>query len=299
MAARSWRLSTTDLFFFLALTGAAHAADDGYVAEIQKSRHESDAFMRSDKSPLRLVGRFQVAEGVTTLGSDPASTVVFPGRAPQQIGKITRHGREFRFEVSAGVPVTINTKPVTGVADLHVAKNPEPSDRVGTGDFLFAVRPIGEDFYLLLQDSNSALLREFKGSTWFPIDAAYRVEAQFSPYAQKETTMVPFTSGGTEPFTAAGDVIFELAGQTLRLKTFESHGSLLVMFRDQTSGKETYGGGRFLEAPAPQGGKTTLDFNRAYNPYCAFNPYAVCPVPPRENRLPVRITAGETYHSHP
>jgi uncharacterized protein (DUF1684 family) len=292
------RLSKTGLAFLLVATHTMCAADDAYVAEIQKSRQESDVFMRSDKSPLRLVGRFEVAEGVSTLGSDPASTIVFPERAPRQVGKLTRRGREFRFEPSAEVPITINGKPITGAADLHVAKSPEPSDRVGTGDFLFAVRPVGEDFYLLLQDSKSVLLREFKGSTWFPVDTAYRVEAQFSLYAQKETTMVPFTSGGSEPFIAAGDVVFQLGGQTLRLKTFESHGHLFVMFRDQTSGKETYGGGRFLEAPMPKDGKTTLDFNKAYNPYCAFNPYAVCPVPPRENRLPVRIAAGETYMSH-
>ncbi|HLN00108.1 MAG TPA: DUF1684 domain-containing protein [Bryobacteraceae bacterium] len=293
------RVLKTGLAFLLLATCAASAAEDAYVAEIQKSRQESDAFMRSDRSPLRLVGRFQVAEGVATLGSDPASTILFPERAPRQIGRLTRRGREFRFEVSAGVPVTINGKPMNGAADVHVAKSPEPSDRVGVGDFLFAIRPVGEDFYLLLQDSKSTLLREFKGSTWFPVDTAYRVEAQFSPYEQKETTTVPFTSGDSQTFTAGGDVIFQLAGQTMRLKTFETSGGLFVMFRDQTSGKETYGGGRFLEAPTPQGGKTTLDFNKAYNPYCAFNPYAVCPVPPRENRLPVRIAAGETYQGHP
>jgi uncharacterized protein len=293
------RVSKTGLAFLLLATCAASAADDAYVAEIQKSRQESDAFMRSDRSPLRLLGRFQVAEGVATLGSDPASTILFPERAPRQIGKLTRRGGEFRIEVSAGVPVTINGKLITGVADLHVAKSPEPSDRVGTGDFLFAIRPVGEDFYLLLQDSRSALLRDFKGCTWFPIDTGFRIEAQFSPYEQKEKVLVPFTSGENQTFTAGGDVIFQLAGQTMRLKTFEAHGGLFVMFRDQTSGKETYGGGRFLEAPMPQGGRTTLDFNKAYNPYCAFNPYAVCPVPPRENRLPVRIEAGETYQGHP
>jgi len=299
MSAQFRRASKTGFSFLLLATWVACAADDAYVAEIQKSRQESDAFMRSDKSPLRLVGRFQVAEGVSTLGSDPAATIVFPERAPRQIGKLTRHAREFRFETSPGVVVTINGKPITGAAELHVAKNPEPSDRVGTGDFLFAIRPIGEDFYLLLQDANSPFLRDFKGSTWFPIDAAYRAEAQFSPYPQKETTLVPFTSGGSEPYTARGDVVFQLGGRTLRLKTFESHGSLLVMFLDQTSGKETYGGGRFLGAPMPKDGKTILDFNKAYNPYCAFNPYAVCPIPPRENRLTVRIVAGERYVNHP
>lgn len=298
MSARFRRVSETGFGFLLLATLSACAADDAYVAEIQKSRRESDAFMRSDKSPLRLVGRFQVAENVSTPGSDPASTIVFPERAPRQIGKLTRQGRAFRFEASPGVEITINGNLINAAVELHVAKSPEPSDRVGTGDFLFAIRPIGEDFYLLLQDANSPFLREFKGSAWFPIDTAYRVEAQFTPYAQKETTLVPFTSGGSEPYTASGDVIFQLGGQTLRLKTFESHGTLLVMFRDQTSGKETYGGGRFLGAPLPKDGKTTLDFNRAYNPYCAFNPYAACPTPPRENRLPIRIAAGEKYVNH-
>lgn len=280
-------------------TSAAYAADDGYVEEIQKSRQESDAFMRSDKSPLRLVGRFQVAEGVATLGSDPASTILFPERAPRLIGKLTRRGGEFRFEVAGGVSMAINGKPLDGAAGLHVAKSPAPSDRLSVGDFSFAIRPVGEDFYLLLQDSKSAFLRDFKGCTWFPIDPGFRIEAQFLPYEQKEKVPVAFTSGENQTFTAGGDVMFQVAGQMMRLKTFETSGGLLVMFRDQTSGKETYGGGRFLAAPAPQGGKTTLDFNKAYSPYCAFDPYAVCPVPPHENRLPVRIAAGETYQNHP
>lgn len=86
--------------------------------------------------------------------------------------------------------------------------------------------------------------------------------------------------------------------QTLRLKAFVTGDQLFVMFRDQTSGKETYGGGRYINAKAPQEGKAVLDFNEAYNPYCAFSPYAACPIPPRRNHLPIRIVAGATYANH-
>ena len=87
-------------------------------------------------------------------------------------------------------------------------------------------------------------------------------------------------------------------GQTFRLKAFATGDQLFVMFRDQTSGKETYGGGRYINAEAPKDGKVILDFNKAYNPYCAYSPYAACPTPPRQNHLAVRIEAGATYVNH-
>jgi uncharacterized protein (DUF1684 family) len=292
------RVTKPGLALLVLATRVAAAADEAYLAEIQKSRQESDTFMRSEKSPLRLVGRFKMEEGVSTLGSDPASTIVFPERAPKQIGTLTRRGRAFSFSPEMGIPAAINGQPVSKATSLEVAKNPKPSDRISTGDFIFAVRPAGEDFYVLLQDSQSAFLREFKGKTWFTVDPAYRVEAQFSPYEKEQEVLVPYTAGSAESFKASGDVIFQLMGQTLQLRVFVQGENLFVMFRDQTSGRETYGGGRYLEAATPQNGKTVLDFNKAYNPYCAFSPYANCPIPPRQNRLPVAITAGETYLNH-
>jgi hypothetical protein len=169
---------TKRCFALLAVVaGAGFAADEAYVAEIQKWRQENDEFLRSEKSPLRLVGRFQVAEGVSTIGSDRAFAIVLPDRAPQQLGTLTRHGGVFSFEAAKGTSVAINGRPFVGSTNLKVAKAPEPSDRISSGDFFFSIRPVGEDFYLLLQDSQSSLLREFKGSTWFPIDAVYRVAA--------------------------------------------------------------------------------------------------------------------------
>lgn len=287
------------LLILLALAaGSGCAADQAYLAEIQKWRQENDEFLRSERSPLRLVGRFQIAEGVSTLGSDPGSAMVFPDRAPKQIGTLTRHGGVFSFEAAKGTKVTVNGQPLAGTASLKVVKPPAPSDRLGAGDFLFTVRPLGDDFYLLLQDSQSSFLREFKGSTWFPIDTAYRVEAQFHAYPQQEKVLVPYTGGSADVFTSSGDLVFQVMEQTFRLKAFVTGDQLFVIFRDQTSGKETYGGGRYINAQTPKDGKVILDFNKAYNPYCAFSPYAACPIPPRQNHLQIRIPAGATYANH-
>jgi uncharacterized protein (DUF1684 family) len=278
--------------------GSAMTAEDSYVSEIQKSRRETDEFLRSEKSPLLLIGRFDVRDGASSIGSDPGSAIVLPARAPQRVGTLIRHGDQLSFEIATGVPVTVNDKPASGTVTLQAPDMPKPSDRVGFGDFVFAIRPSADNFYLLVKDKRSQFLRDFQGTTWFPVDPAYRVIARFAPYESAKTVSVPYTAGAAKIFTAPGDLVFRLGSQELRLQALASGEGLLVMFKDRTSGKETYGGGRFLEADLPKDGKTTVDFNKAYNPYCAVNPYAACPVPPAQNRLPVRVLAGETYKNH-
>lgn len=281
--------------FLLAGTIALLAADDAYVREIQKSRQEDDELMRSPKSPLLLVGRFKIEEGESTLGSSAKSNIVLPEGAPGQVGAILRRGSEISLLTATATTLAVNDKPVTGRVNLKAAAAPAPADRVSFGDFTFAIRPVGEDFYLFLIDKHSKYLKDFKGKSWFPIDLAYRVTAQLVPYDQPKTRAVADTTGSMRTYRAPGVLVFQFGGQTLRLEPLSAGDELLVMFQDKTSGKETYGGGRFLEAAMPQQGQTTLDFNKAYNPYCAANPYASCPMPPPGNRLPVPITAGETY----
>jgi uncharacterized protein (DUF1684 family) len=102
--------------------------------------------------------------------------------------------------------------------------------------------------------------------------------------------------GQTEPTDSPGYVVFQLQGKEFRLyPVLESPGAkeLFYIFRDLTAGKETYGAGRFLYSGMPKNGQVTLDFNKAYSPPCAFTPYATCPLPPKENRLQIRIEAGE------
>jgi uncharacterized protein len=151
-----------------------------------------------------------------------------------------------------------------------------------------------------LKDPGSEYLRNFHGIDNFPANQAYRVTARFTAGPRK----IPILNiiGQTEQNDCPGYVTFQLNGRPLRLYPIldsPDSKSLFFVFRDETSGKETYGGGRFLDTDLPKDGKVVLDFNRAYNPPCSFTPYATCPLPPKENRLAVRIEAGEKkYGEH-
>jgi len=290
------------LLLLLAILAASVAltAEDTYRAEIEKDRRDTDEMLRSTRSPLLLVGRFKVNEGSSSVGSDPNSAIVLPQKAPAHVGTLTRHGSIISFEPTPGVFISLNDKSISTSVVLHVAEPPNPTDRIGFGDFKFGVRPIDNEFALLLTDAQSPYLKNFTGTRWFAIDPAYRVIADFAPSAQPKTVLVPYTDGGEKTFTVSGDLTFQLAGQTLHLLALQSTNSkgLFILFQDQTSGRETYGGGRFLEVDAPKEGKTILDFNKAGNPYCAYDPYAICPMPLKENRIAIPIRAGEKQSSH-
>jgi hypothetical protein len=133
---------------------------------------------------------------------------------------------------------------------------------------------------------------------WYPIDPAYRVAATFIPYAKPKSFQVPNLLGDIDRMEAPGQVTFSLNGKQHRMTPFLDEGELWFVFRDLTSGEQTYPAARFLYVPAAKDGKVVLDFNRAENPPCAFNPYATCPLPPPENRMAVRVEAGERYQQH-
>jgi uncharacterized protein len=133
---------------------------------------------------------------------------------------------------------------------------------------------------------------------YFPADPAYRVPASLAPDAQTGRVMPMLTSTGQQrPTQVMGVLQFVLNGQPLKLEAFAEEGSngqrLFVPFTDTTTGHETYGAGRYLDLDRTTTGIYVIDFNTAYNPYCAYNPTYDCPVPPKENRLPIPVRAGE------
>lgn len=141
---------------------------------------------------------------------------------------------------------------------------------------------------------------DFKGANYYPVDLAYRVLAHLVEEAHPGTFKVQTTTGDHKEYTRAGRLHFELDGKPLSLVAFlppaeeKLHGGrLFVPFRDKTSGKETYGAGRYIDLNKRPSNDYILDFNRAYNPYCAYSPNYSCPIPPGENNLPVEIRAGE------
>ncbi|MDE3165970.1 MAG: DUF1684 domain-containing protein [Acidobacteriota bacterium] len=150
------------------------------------------------------------------------------------------------------------------------------------------------------RDPESEYRRDFHGIESYPAEEAYRITARFVP-DEKEIPILNVL-GQTEPLKSPGVAVFTLGGKEYRLRpVFETPDAqeLFYIFKDATSGRETYGAGRFLYSALPKDGTVVLDFNKAYNPPCAFTPYATCPLPPAENKLPVRIEAGEKkYGQH-
>jgi uncharacterized protein (DUF1684 family) len=278
------------------LVNLASGADEAYQADIEKWRQDFDADVRTG-GWLTLIGRFQVAQGVALIGSAPACTMrLQPGISPRQLATLTRHADVFEFAPARGVVATIDDKPVAGRVLLSTAKG---TGRVRVGRLELVVRGVGDDFYLLISDKQNPAIRDFKGTTWFPIDPSYKVSAAFTAYAQPETVRVPMTRVDSKILLSSeGDVTFQLAGKTVRLKSFTDSEGLFVMFQDQSNSKESYGGGRFLYAELPKNGVTVLDFNKSFNPYCSVNAYVMCPIPPPENRLDFSVQAGESYSAH-
>jgi uncharacterized protein len=280
----------------LLIASLAGAADTDYVAEIQKWRADFDADVRTG-GWLTLIGRFPVPEGITTIGSDPGRTVRLPSRlSRKRLGTLTRHGDEFQFRAAPGVKADVDGHPMAVKTKLSTKPG---TGRVQVADLRLSVRSVGDDFYLLVADMQNPAIQEFKGTTWFPIDSSYRIPATFTSYAEPEKVRISMTHVESKTLmTSTGDVTFQLAGRTVSLKSFVDDNELFIMFQDATNAQESYGGGRFLHAPLPTNGETVVDFNKAFSPYCSLNTYIMCPIPPPENRLDVRVAAGETYTAH-
>ena len=173
--------------------------------------------------------------------------------------------------------------------------NPGPADVVTVDRRKFHVIVRGGRTGIRVRDNDSKYRRNFHGLQWFPIRDEYHVVAKWVEYPQPKKVPVTNILGLTDKETSPGYAEFTLQGQRLRLEPVTEDDKLFFTFRDKTSGKQTYPAVRFLYADAPKDGKVILDFNLAHNPVCAFTDFATCPLPRRENILPVAIEAGELY----
>jgi uncharacterized protein (DUF1684 family) len=192
--------------------------------------------------------------------------------------------------------VTVDGRRVTEVEMKPDEPGPPTVARIGRLSLLVLLR--AGRYAIRLKDPEHKLRQEFRGLRWFPPNESYRVTARFVRYDRPKAIPITNILGQTEPQPSPGYVVFELAGREWRLEPIQSDPKeLFFIFRDTTSREETYQAGRFLYADAPQGDRVVLDFNKAYNPPCAFNPYTTCQLPPRQNRLPIPIRAGEKRYA--
>ncbi len=255
----------------------------------REARHKS---LTKESGWLSLVGLDWLHEG--------ANDVKLPS-TPPMVAHVTLAGA--RATLQPDPAMTIDGKPVAVPLELKDDADATPTVvHVGSLTFLFIKRADknGERYALRVKDPNAEARKNFKGLDYFPADAKYRVEARFEPHDPPKKVAITNVLGMVSDETSPGVLVFNLDGKEYRIEPILEQGEkdLFLIFRDGTSGHETYGAARYLYAhPAGKDGKTIVDFNHAYNPPCAFTPYATCPLPPPQNRLPIRIEAGEKKYA--
>jgi hypothetical protein len=264
-----------------------------HAQEVEAWRQDRLERLRQPDGWLSLVGLAWLEEGVNACGSDPANAVPLPAPAPPRAGVFVRRGDQVTFVAAPGSAVTHQGQPVERLPLVADADGAPTVLELGTINFHVIRR--GERLGVRSKDSQSPVRAAFEGIDHYPVSREWRVEGRFEPYEPPKPVPVPNVLGTVDDELSPGAVVFAAAGRTLRLDVLEGadEDEVFVIFGDATNGEETYGGGRFLYADLSPGGLVVLDFNRAYNPPCAFTLFATCPLPPKQNRLPLAVRAGE------
>ena len=271
------------------------SGDATYRADVEKWRADRIANLTAEDGWLTLVGLFWLHEGDNSIGADPSNRVVLPaGKSRPVVGRIRVAGGRAHLEVDPGCEVTHDGKRIRSL-DLASDETGKPTLlRHGTLSFYLIRR--GSKLGLRVKDSANPARKSFRGIDNYPIAPAWRVPARLEPYPAGKTIPIPNVLGNVTRERSPGAVVFSIGGREHRLDAVDEEGEddLFLIFADGTNGTTTYGAGRFLYAPRPgKDGRTVVDFNKAYNPPCAFTPFATCPLPPLQNRLPIRVEAGE------
>jgi uncharacterized protein len=282
------------------LAGSTTAGAQPYdAAALAKFRADREATLKADTGWLTVSGLHFLNAGDNRVGSDPSNDIVldFP-TVPKHVGVITMNGTSVRIRAAEGQTLIINDKP-TRESELHGAFDQKPTDTISFGPVSFFVHYSGPRLALRVRDQQSTIRSGFQGLRWYQPNPAYRTIGTFKPYAEAKTVPIPNILGDIEPFTAVGTVSFSLNGAEHTMEAWQSGKRLWFVFRDRTSGRDTYPSARFLYTDAAVEGRVVMDFNYAQNPPCAYNPFTTCPLPPPQNRLPIAIEAGEKKYEGP
>ena len=280
------------LSFALAIS-ATLAAQQYDTEALAKFRADREATLKADTGWLTVAGLHFLNAGDNRVGSDPSNDIVldFPA-VPKHVGVITLKGTSVRIRAAEGQTLTINDKPVSD-SELHGSFDGKPQDTIAFGPISFFVHYSGPRLALRVRDQQNAIRTGFRGLRWYEPNPSYRSIGTFKPYADVKVVQIPNILGDLEPFNAVGTVSFDLNSASHTMEAWRSGERLWFVFRDRTSGRDTYPSARFLYTNAPVDGQVVMDFNYAQNPPCAYNPFTTCPLPPPQNRLAIAIEAGE------
>jgi uncharacterized protein (DUF1684 family) len=267
-----------------------------YKTELEKWQAQRIERLRAPDGWLSLVGLFWLKPGENAFGSDPKNPVTLPQRsAPPVAGSFLLEGERVRVKAAPGVELRVGAERVVE-RELHDDAGKDPPDVVELGRLELQIINRSGSRGVRVRDPQSELRTKFLGLEYFPIDMSYRVRARFVRYTPPHELTLSTAAGPEQHFKVPGVAEFSLFGKALRLEPVletDDATELFFMMRDETSGHETYGAGRYLYTELAKNGEVELDFNKAYNPPCALTHFATCPIAPKQNRLEIRIEAGE------
>ncbi|HYH83928.1 MAG TPA: DUF1684 domain-containing protein [Pyrinomonadaceae bacterium] len=276
------------------------AAVISHAEEVGRWKAERLASLKSEEGWLSLVGLYWLKEGENKLGSDPASDLALPaGKSPSYAGSLWLSDGAVRLEARPDAGITHEGKAVSTL-DLQSDADGKPTV-LALGTLRFNVVKRGERLGLRVKDRENPARAGFKGLEYFPLSDKWRVVARFERFDPPKSLPITNVLGMEEGTPSPGAVVFDVDGKSYRLDALSEKGveQLFIIFADATSGRETYGAGRYLYADPPDAaGRIVVDFNKAYSPPCAFTNYATCPLPPFQNRLPIAVEAGEKFAGH-
>ena len=268
-------------------------AQTAYVQEIEKWRTRHEAELKTDNGWLTVAGLFWLKDGTNSIGAGSGFDIELTENFKGKFGVIEFKNGAATLKVENGVEALNEGKQISSIELVSDEKGTPSVIQTGSQTFYLIKRE--DRFGIRLKDKNSKERVNFKGLKWFPINEKYKIEARFEAFSEPKEVLIPNVLGGNFKMKSPGVLRFKLNGKKYSLEPVLEVGSdeLFIIFRDATSRTKTYGAGRFLYAKKAVDGKVVLDFNKAENPPCAFTPFATCPLPPPQNRLDVKIKAGE------
>jgi uncharacterized protein (DUF1684 family) len=286
------------------ITGCKNASDTSeqrngeyrnYISSIESWRDKRVASLKENW--LSLAGLFELQEGENTFGSNDTNDIVFPSQnAPDFMGLFFVRDGMVSVKIHPDVEVLNRGEKIL---EMDLMNDQDGSPTVLTSGSLkwFIIKRV-DKVYVRLRDQMNPVINTFTGIEHYPLDTSWRISAQFEPHMTPKIIETVTTSGDRSQIISSGAVGFKIHGVYYRLDAWDigNRGNLQTIFSDGTSGQGTYGAGRFVVIEkSKENDRYTIDFNKAYNPPCAFTEFATCPLPPAQNRLPVNITAGEKY----
>lgn len=276
-------MRTKGIIFLLLLSFGMQAQN--HIDEVKAFRAARINSLKSETGWLNLAGLFWLKEGINTFGGDEKNDFVFPSdHSDPFLGELLLKDRKVYYQTVSDTMLVYQD----GI------KVPVISHR----SLRWFIIKRGEKYAVRLRDLEGEYVKAFKGIDTFPTDSAYRVVADFIPTKGKMVTIIDVT-GRAYQLESPGYLRFKIGKSFYQLETSQEGDSLFIVFGDLTNKQQTYGAGRFIDTALPDAqGKVVIDFNKAYNPPCAFTPFATCPLPTAANKLAVEIKAGEQFHGH-